>query len=180
MRRFYAPNIKTDTVLTGSEANHIANVLRMQKGDRVILFDGSGYDYYCEISEVKKGEVLFDVLETRYSKNEPKTKITLYAAAIKKDKMDLAFQKASELGVHKLCVFDADRSVKKIKDAEKTREHLYRVGIEASKQCGRSRIPDVEVVKDTKEVAKRVSQHDLVIFAYEEEKQELIFSQFWR
>ena len=174
MRRFYAPYIKNDNIISGSEANHIANVLRMQKGDRVILFDGSGYDYYCEISDIKKGEVCFNINDTKYNENEPECNITLYAASIKKDKMDFAFQKASELGISKLCVFDSARSVKKIKDAEKMKEHLERVGIEAAKQCGRSKIPQVEILKNTKAVAERINAHDVVVFAYEEEKTELI------
>ena len=66
--------------------------------------------------------------------------------------------------------YDAKRSVKKIKDTEKAKAHLEKIAIEAAKQCGRSRIPTVEIIGNTEDVAARINRHDCVLFAYEEER----------
>ena len=169
MRRFFSKEISDVTVLSGQEAAHIAQVLRMQPGDRVILFDGSGMDYYCQIDSVGKKEVILHVYDRCPNAQEPSVSLTLYSAGIKKDKLDFALQKATELGISRFCYYTAARSVKQIKDADKQTEHLYRVALEAAKQCGRARIPEIEYIGDSDAVKASIAQHELVCFAYEEE-----------
>lgn len=173
MRRFYSERLIGDTEtfsIKGQEANHITNVIRLKSGDELIAFDGSGYDYRCVIESVSKGNVDLKVLSKEYSDNEPETHITLYSASIKKDKIDFAFQKSCELGIDSFFVYNASRSVRIVKDAEKLTERLNRIAVEVSKQCGRSRMPEVGFVRDTRAVADRISRHDCVIFAYEEDR----------
>jgi len=150
LHRFYISEkigSQKELVINSAElVNQITRVFRLKTGDRVVLFDGSGNDFECEICEVKpRGEefMRFAVREARPSRYIPPRKVVLYQSIIKKDKFEWVVEKATELGVTDIVPVLAERSEKKSLDQKR----LQKIAIEASEQCGRGDVPVVHPVK---------------------------------
>lgn len=138
MRRFFFdPNEQTgDRILvTGSEARHIATVLRMQPGTEVELFDGLGAIILGEISQVTSREVVIHVLSRRIQLDSA-TSLTLAQAMLKGKKMDLLIQKATELGVHTFIPLITRYCEKRVHGKQQL-DRWQRIMHEACKQCRR-------------------------------------------
>ncbi|MEG0256783.1 MAG: 16S rRNA (uracil(1498)-N(3))-methyltransferase [Christensenella sp.] len=173
MRRFFKQNITEDTIIiTGSEAMHILRVLRMRVGDELVLFDGSGMDYICEIAETDEQNVTVKLREKVLSEKELPIKITLYQAVIKSDHMDYAVQKCTEAGIYAFVPFLSERCVKRpdAKSAAKLAERESRIALEAAKQCGRARVPAVSELITLKQAATELkNKSGIRLVAYEDE-----------
>jgi 16S rRNA (uracil1498-N3)-methyltransferase len=114
------------------------NVLRMQAGQEVVLFDGVGEDRLYKIAELTDKEAHLQMV-TELERKTPAKEIYLLWSLLKKDKNDWVLQKCTELGVSHFVPLIAERS-------EKTGFNLERaekIVIEAAEQCGRSDIPAV-------------------------------------
>ncbi len=149
MYRFYADKgqISESAVrLTGTDVNHIGNVLRMGKGDELIICDGQGMDYHCIIEDVTAGEVALSVKEKRETDAELPCKVTLFQAVPKRDKMEFLIQKAVELGVHAIVPVFTKRCVVRWDDAKGKRktERWQAIAEAAAKQSARGVVPRVE------------------------------------
>ena len=143
MRRFfYDPSIQDteeQVLITGPEAHHIRNVLRMQSGDSAELYDGKGAVVSGEIARISSKEVVFQVL-SRTDASHSGVPLTLAQAMLKGKKMDLLIQKATELGVHTfvpVLTRYCENSGRAGKQAEKQLERWQRIMLEACKQCRR-------------------------------------------
>jgi 16S rRNA (uracil1498-N3)-methyltransferase len=113
-------------------------VLRLAIGERVVLFDGLGFEYVCEIGRYTEDAVVLNVVEKRMgSGGEGGKKVTLYMALVKKDNFEWIVQKATELGVSDIVPVVADRSEKKNLNTER----LSKIIIEAAEQSGRIDLP---------------------------------------
>lgn len=166
MRRFFATQVKENSIIvSGDEANHIKNSVRLKPGDEFIAIDGSGMDYYCKISDINK-DVHADIISKELGKAEPDVKITLYQAYPKSAKMNEIVQKAVELGAVSIVPFLSKRCVKRPSGQG---DKLTRVAVSAVKQCGRSILPEVPDVQDFKHVLELMKRHELLIVCYEEE-----------
>lgn len=179
MRRFYcqSENIKENTVyFDRDESKHIAKVLRLEKGDEIIVSTGDGMDNYCVLASTGE-ECTAIINKTVKNENEPNAEIILFQSVIKNEKMDFLVQKVSELGITKIVPIITERTVVKIEDAkkeEKKQERWQKIALEACKQCGRSRIPEVLKaikLKDAKNLFDACSEK---IVCYEEEKTQSI------
>lgn len=138
MRRFFFdPSQETgDRILiTGSEARHIATVLRIQSGTEVELFDGRGDTVLGEIIQVTSRAVIIRILsrQTRHDIGPP---LTLIQAMLKGKKMDYLIQKATELGVHTFIPLTSRYCEKRAHSTHQV-ERWQRIMLEACKQCGR-------------------------------------------
>lgn len=162
---------ETSARITGGDVKHISRVLRMEVGDEVTLCDGEGNDYAAKISSITKDEVLLDILGKNRCKAEPDCRITMYQGLPKAGKMETIVQKCVELGITKVVPVAAERSVVKIKagEFENKRTRYQRVAEEAAKQCGRGIIPEVSELTTYKKAD--LSAHDMIIVAYEEERE---------
>lgn len=178
MRRFYWPDISGKHItIKGQEAKHISRVLRMQQGDMLILFDGSGTDYSCVITEMDEDGVMVRVGEKKKSNKELPVQITLYQAVIKSDHLDYAVQKCTEAGVHAFVPFLSERCVKRpdAKSAGKLVERENRIALEAAKQCGRSFVPTVGNLVMFKKAVEDIRQKSgFKLVAYENEERTTI------
>lgn len=146
--RFYHPEKLSPGAiasLTPNAATHASRVLRMQVGDKAILFNGDGNDYLCELTLVKKSEVIAKVKSIHKVSSESPLKIRLAQAISSGDRMDFTIQKAVEMGVTTIQPIASQRSVVKLSGerAEKRREHWQNVVISACEQSGRALIPEV-------------------------------------
>lgn len=172
MRRFFAERIGSGAVeITGQEAKHISRVLRMQPGDMLVLFDGSGVEYTARITGISKEAVAAQVVDQKPSDSEPRVNITICQALIKSDHLDYVTQKCTELGASRIIPFLSARCVKRpdAAAAQKLVEKQRRVALEAAKQCGRSRIPAVLSLVDIGELPAQFKD-TAALLAYEDEK----------
>ena len=139
MRRFfYDPVLRNEeefVLITGTEAHHIRNVLRMQVGDNAELFDGKGAVVSGEITRISAKEVIFRVLSRQDASNAG-VPLTLAQAVLKGKKMELLVQKATELGVHTFLPV-LTRYCENPSKAGQQLERWQRIMLEACKQCRR-------------------------------------------
>ncbi|MFN2454670.1 MAG: 16S rRNA (uracil(1498)-N(3))-methyltransferase [Pyrinomonadaceae bacterium] len=153
-RRFFAPPgaFAEDAVtLAPEEARHLRDVLRLEAGDEAFVFDGEGREYRCTIREIGRGRDATAVLEVRESvaaaSNESPLQLTLGLALLKGEKFDLVVQKATELGVMRIMPVVTTRSDVRLRDAadaQRRRARWQRVALEAAKQSGRARVPQID------------------------------------
>ncbi|MEY2556992.1 MAG: rRNA (uracil1498-N3)-methyltransferase [Verrucomicrobiota bacterium] len=147
MHRFYiAPeNWQPDALaLTGSEAHHCRNVLRLDRGDKVVLFDGRGRELTAEITSA--GAAQIELRKLHESQTPPlRCRITLGQAIPKGKNMDLIVQKAVEIGAAEIAPLLSDRTVVRLDEesAASKQAKLQTVAIEAAKQCGQNWLPQV-------------------------------------
>lgn len=150
--------------LTGDEARHCAQVLRHKKGDRIAASDGLGKTYEAEIRSASAKEVEAEILKSETGKNEPKTEVILAIGLTKGEKLDWLVEKATEMGVSAIWPYFAHYSEVKWdkKQVDKNLARWQRIALAAFKQCGRSVIPKVEILKNLAEVIKRKGDRELV------------------
>ena len=156
LRRFYIPKeaIEGDrAVVTGDEYRHITGVLRFRVGYKLILCDNSGNDYYCTVSSIDGKEVVCSVDEIKANDTELSYDLTLAAAIIKQDKMELSVQKAVEVGVKRIVLYASARTVEK----DIRLDRVERIVKEACKQCGRAMLPQVVICPSVDDMLKSVS-----------------------
>lgn len=173
MHWFYVENsqIQEDKIkILGTDVNHIKNVLRMQPGERIVICNGEGTDFYCIIETISGEEVIVKVEEMNDTKSELPSKIYLFQGIPKKDKMELIIQKAVELGVYEVVPVSMKRCVAKIEDGKKEKKKLERwqsISTSAAKQSGRGIIPKVHEVLSFKEALQYAGKLDGVMVPYE-------------
>ena len=173
MYRFYVEEeqIRDNRIaITGSDVNHIKNVLRMGIGEKVIVCNGQGMDYYAVIEEQTKEEILLSTLEKKPTKSELQGKIYLFQGGPKKDKMELIIQKAVELGVYEIIPVMMKRTIVKLEDKKKELKKLERwqaIAASAAKQSGRGIIPKITETKTLTEALTYGKDLDCKIVPYE-------------
>lgn len=162
-------NLEEDFNIVGEEAKHIM-VLRHNIGDKILV-----NDKLCEIKNITKQSVECIAVEQAEEKGVPSTKITLFQALLKSDKMEYVIQKAVELGVYKIEPFTSKNVVVKLDDKDKIKkgERWNKISLEASKQCGRSDIVNIEMVSSFSNMLDKLKEFELVIIAYENETNSL-------
>jgi 16S rRNA (uracil1498-N3)-methyltransferase len=133
-------------MLPEAAAGHVARVLRLRPGARLVLFDGSGADFLAEISEIAGSQVRARINERVESVAESPLAVTLVQAVSRGERMDWTLQKATELGVRRIQPVLATRSVVKLdeRQGERRLRHWQAVVANACEQCGRSVLPVVE------------------------------------
>lgn len=172
MQRYFLQRdaFKTDTVeLPPDVVHHIGTVLREGPGYQVILLDGAGFEYESEVLTLEKKSGTANVLQKREATTELPVDVTLAYALPKGDKVELVAQKATELGLHHLLLFESKRSVAKwdAKKAPKKVERLQKIMQEAAEQSYRAVVPTCQYVS-SRDILAGLADYDAVVIAYEE------------
>jgi 16S rRNA (uracil1498-N3)-methyltransferase len=149
MHRFYISpeNWNPDALaLTESEAHHARDVLRLKRGEKVVLFNGCGRELTAEIIDPGSREIR---LRKLHEAGTPplRSRIVLGQAIPKGKNMDLIVQKAVEIGAAEIAPIISDRTVVQV-DSESTvqkQAKWQQIAIEAAKQCGQNWLPRVHV-----------------------------------
>jgi 16S rRNA (uracil1498-N3)-methyltransferase len=130
-------------------ARHIA-VLRLRQGDAILLFDGSGGEFEAELTALERNRTTALIGRHHGLERESPLRITLAQCLSGGDRMDLALQKATELGVAMVVPLASQRSVVRLSAdrAERKLEHWRNVVISACEQCGRNRVPPVHAPQE--------------------------------
>jgi 16S rRNA (uracil1498-N3)-methyltransferase len=137
------------------------NVLRFAVGEKVILFDGQGDDFLCEIKALTKNDAKLTVLE-RTKGITPKKKVALLISLIKRESFELVLEKATELGVSHIIPVVAERSEKK----SINHERAVKIIIEASEQSGRADVPILDKVAKLEDVVEKYKK-ELSLFVFD-------------
>ena len=157
-------------LITGSDVNHIRSVLRMKQGDEFEARTGEGgLTYHCMIETITPEEVAGKVLWTVEAETELSSKITLYQALPKSDKMEWIIQKTVELGIFRIVPVETARCVVRLK-GDKAAGKVRRwnaIAESAAKQSGRSYIPKVSDVMSFEEALEDAASADHVLIPYE-------------
>lgn len=108
--------------ITGSDVNHIKNVLRMRPGEKILVSTGGEKEYHCAVSDFPEGEVLAAVEEVTAADRELPSGIVLFQGLPKGDKMELIIQKAVELGATEIVPVEMKRCVVKLTGKRRKRK----------------------------------------------------------
>jgi 16S rRNA (uracil1498-N3)-methyltransferase len=148
--------------LPESEAHHLFDVRRVRGGDHVHVTDGAGMVYSCFIN----GDRQLTIEQSLPEFGEERAEITLAMAVLKGDANKLVVDEATQLGARVIRFFHGRRSEGRL-TTEKL-EKLSRVALAAMKQCGRARLPQIELCRDLSAAlaagnpnAKRLIAHPL-------------------
>jgi len=145
--RFFAPvklSPGTEIELPERVARHCA-VLRLRRGETVILFNGEGGECTAELTRGSRGNTHAHVISRQPVERESPLAIALAQCVSSGDRMDITLQKSTELGVARIVPIASERSVVRLSSdrADRRVEHWRNVVIAACEQCGRNRVPEV-------------------------------------
>lgn len=151
MRRFFVEqeNIgESEICITGSDVNHIRNVLRMSPGDQLSVSGPGGREYICYKERITEQQVAAHIMYVQDTQAELPSRIYLFQGIPKGDKMEWIIQKAVELGVHEVIPVDTIRTVVKLdeKKAAKKTARWQQIAESAAKQSGRGFVPHIHPV----------------------------------
>jgi len=136
-----------DYVELNEETSHrLSTVLRLGKEQKLILFNGDGYEYLSIMTQNKHNKVGVKIIEKIEKNLESPLDIHLGQVISKGEKMEFVIQKATELGVKRLTPLFSERGVVHLKQErlEKKQEHWQKIAIHAAEQCGRTFVPTIE------------------------------------
>lgn len=175
MRRFFVEKIIPTTgfiSITGQEARHIINVLRMKKGEKLILMDGKGQLYESTIEKLYHKEVKVKIKKSISPPPPSLIEISLGQALIRSHPMDYLIQKVTELGINSLYPFYSERTVIKLKTDQllNKMDHWLEIMKSTCKQCGRLTLPTLNSPVPLEELIRNESDKDtLKILVWENE-----------
>ena len=169
MHRFYLSPADWNSpapTLDADESHHALDVMRFGPGDRITVFDGEGSEAAAEIQTVvgKRAQL---TVKPRVQAPPLPCAITLAQAIPKGKNMDFILQKSVELGAARVAPLISDRTVVQLgaEDAEKKRLKWREAAIEACKQCGQNRLPEVTTPVSVKSFLERGERFDLMLIA---------------
>jgi 16S rRNA (uracil1498-N3)-methyltransferase len=165
MHRFYLPPERcTDTALQldKRETHHALHVLRLKRGELVVVLDGAGHEFLCQIADTSSDAMKLQI-KRKNSVPPPSCQITLLQALPKGKIIESIIQKSVELGAHCIVPLMTERVIARLDERERTdkREKWQQVATEAIKQCGAVWLPKVETLMTIEQFLARKEKFDL-------------------
>jgi 16S rRNA (uracil1498-N3)-methyltransferase len=153
----------------GQELEHLRKVLRLKPGDRITVFDDSGWEHEAVIRSLSGAQGRIEILHSIDAQRESPLQITLAVGLTKGDKLDFVVEKATELGVQRIIPFSSAFSVPKLDERKiaARRERWQKIALSATKQCGRTQVPEVEPLCALQELLARSQSHAVKLFFWE-------------
>ncbi|MEY4316377.1 MAG: Ribosomal small subunit methyltransferase [Pseudomonadota bacterium] len=149
MARFYCdtPLVTGQTIALPATAARHVQVLRMQPGHTLTLFNGEGGEFEAEVTHMGRSDVQVRVGMHSALEREALRAVQLVVGMPANERMDWLVEKATELGVQRITPVMTERSVVRLNGerAEKKQAHWQAIAISACEQCGRNRVPHVDV-----------------------------------
>ncbi len=131
--------------LDESEAHYLGRVLRLKRGDQLVVFNGRGAERVATVDSLQRRGATLALTDPHAPLPESALDLTLLQALPKSDAMDLIVQKITELGVRTLVPVYTEFSVVKL-DTERSQrrvDHWRKIARSACEQCGRHSPPDI-------------------------------------
>jgi len=128
---------------------HLVKVLRMNRGDHVVLFNGDGHFYTGQLADVTKKSATVELTACAMAQSESALNTHLGQVISRGDRMDYAIQKSTELGVTEITPLLSERCEVKLSSERQAKRQLHwqQVAISAAEQCGRAVVPTVHSVQ---------------------------------
>ena len=167
MTRFFAEPkdiYDNEIQLCAEDAEHI-RALRLRPDELFVVCDSAGSDHICRLG--RSVNDVAEIVETRLSRGEPSVECSVYIALAKGDRLEYAVQKSVELGASDIKLFLSERCVSKPGDITKKNARLQKIALEAAKQCGRGRIPNVMAILSYTSAIMQAASAGLPLFLYE-------------
>lgn len=155
-----------EVVLSGREAHHMARVFRVSRGDELICSDGTGREASARVLQVSAREVTLSVGPSR-SMPESSFQVTLGVGIPGRGKLDEIVSQATQLGVRRILPLITERTVvpESAFASERKLERLRRIAIEAIKQSGSGRIPEMRPAFPWDALLRSFQEYDRVLLA---------------
>jgi len=144
--------------LTGSEAHHARDVLRMRIGEKLVIFNGRGREITAEVVDLGNDEI--GLRKLHEAETPPlQCRIILGQAIPKGKNMDFIVQKAVEIGAAEIVPIISDRTVVQVdaQSAAQKQSKWKQIAVEAAKQCGQNWLPHVHAPRKLAEVFSSVT-----------------------
>ena len=162
-----------EIIIIGQDVKHIKKVLRAKIGDELQICNSqNGENFLCEIQDLENEDITCKIKEKIQEKVESNIEVTIFQGLPKADKMEYIIQKSVELGVSNITPVEMKRCVVKLdgKDKIKKIERWQKISEVAAKQCGRDIIPQINNVINIQNICNLISEYDILLVAYENEK----------
>lgn len=170
MQRFFVPKdwIEKDRVLLKGEVVHqIRSVLRLKTNDHITILDNTGWEYEATITDIAKDSAEAKIAHKSFSQTEPRTRITLYQAILKKTRFEFALQKCTELGIANFVPVLSQRCVARWSTSNL--ERWQQIIREAAEQSHRGVLPTLHKPVRFIDACKRAGANSFV--AWEDESE---------
>lgn len=163
--------INDNTVeIVGDDFKHISKVLRMSVNEKFSVCTKQKEErFLVQITSIDNAKVICSIIK-KLKSNEASVNITLYQGIPKSDKMEYIIQKAVELGAKVIVPVEMKNCIAKIKEPNKKIMRWQAISESAAKQSKRNIIPKIEYPLNMTEMCKEFEKYDLVLVAYENEK----------
>ena len=173
LRRFFVPpgSLRARNVTLGADLAHrLGRVLRLKRGDRVLLSEGGAREYEVQLTGVSPYAITGVVLAEREAQAEPEVSLVLYQSLIRANRFDLVLEKGGEIGVARFVPMITARSLVQGdgEPAAARGERWRRIVIEAAEQSGRGRPPRVDAPLPFEEAVRQA--RGVKIMPYEGER----------
>ncbi len=143
---------------------HISIVLRLKKGDDIILFDGMGTEYEAKIGYIDKKQVAGLVSKAYQCELPNKPKVLLAQSLPKAGKMDDIVRMNTEVGVVGFILYESENSIPKVEDYSITKvEHLTKVAQEALRQSEGNILPEFKGPIKFKDLLKAEADKKIIL-----------------
>ena len=169
-----------EITIIGQDVKHIKKVLRAKIGNELQICNSqNGKNYICEIQELENEKIICQIKENIQEQVESNVEVTIFQGLPKADKMEYIIQKSVELGVYDITPIEMKRCVVKLDEKDKIKkiERWQKIAEVAAKQCGRNIIPKINNVINIQKLCDLINQYDIILIAYENEKQETLKAQ---
>ena len=155
-------NLKDHITFANKHYHYIKNVLRINKNEYLSLFNGKQGEWLAKIEKIEK-KIIFLSVEKKIKDQKNSSDIWLLLSIIKKDRLNILVQKATELGVKKIIPIQTERvNIKNINI-----NNLRKNAIEASQQSGRLDIPEIDDSKKLDDIIHLWSSDRCIIYCDE-------------
>lgn len=169
-KRFFVSkeDIKGNSALLSSdESHHARNVLRLKKGDSVIVFNGEGQEYEGKVSTLS-GRVNIELEKKRRTRVREIVSVCLAQALPKKKKMDFIIAKACELGVVEIYPLETDRGSFKLTGpgAERVQARWQKIAVQTCKQSRLDWVPLLHKPIKFKDLLQKTKDYEAVLIPH--------------
>lgn len=153
-------------------AAQIWRVLRLERGEMVMVLDNAGRQYDVRLEKVDVSGVVGVVTASSAAEGETLTCLRMYCALTQREKLEWIIQKATEAGAAELCFFGARRGLVKAVEIKPAKlERWGNIAREAAEQCARGMVPPVRVLASLVDALSDATDCTLLLAGWEREDQ---------
>ena len=173
IRIYYPDKLNEHIEITDSKSHKLSSVLRMQKGDKINIFDGKGTSQIMEIEEFYKDKISLKKVSSIVKKDKLNPEIILAISIIKPSRFEIAVEKTAELGISKIIPLITENTndifVNRINN--KRLDRMRNISISASEQCGNDFISEIDSPQTLEQIIDLKDENTALVLFYENLKE---------